>query len=203
MREGSPGQPAAKSHTTGQAGCGLQKARSHRTKQPGCDSSQRASHKAEHLPAMLSIRSSDRVMVRQVAHDEGFMHDCKWPQVQARGRQEDQRSPSESPAGLSTTLLSTSHRLPSSPATQSIGQCLLPAPSHLDQTHALSLGMAVPLLFILTPPICDRRLHPRCTGAMGRPPGVLRVGVTCARAGSPSALQGASPQCSPGTRRGS
>lgn len=104
------------------------------------------------------------------------------------GRQEDQRSPAESPAGLRTTLLSTSHRLPSSPAPQSIAQCLLPAPSHLDRISALSLAMPVPLLFILTPPICDRRLHPHRAGATGRPPGGCRVGVTCAQAGSPSAL---------------
>lgn len=45
MREGSPGRPAAESHTTGQAGCGLQRAKSYRTKLLRGDSSQRAGHK--------------------------------------------------------------------------------------------------------------------------------------------------------------
>jgi len=121
-REGSPGRPAAESRTTGQVGCGLQRARSHRTTELGGDSSRRAGHKAERPAAVLSVRRGDGVTARRVTHQEGFVHDRECLQVRV-GEAGGAEVTAESPAGLSTTLLSTGLRLPSSPAPQSIAQC--------------------------------------------------------------------------------
>lgn len=110
----------------------------------------------------------------------------------------DQTSPAESLAGLSTTVLSSSHRLPAAPLSKAL-------PSTSCHTATLWLNFCLlpenvsPSSFPLIPHLWQEA-HPHQTGAR-RPPGALRVGGTCAQAGSPSALAEASPQSPHSTRR--